>query len=116
MEQDAATHRRRKESVQTQLEVSKLRKEMQSMMQQMMAAFTTTLAGQDIKRSNDNNKDDSTPSEKRLDVRTTPGKRLFFDEMDRRDCQCTWPQWKRTGQKISKKMSEDSTNDSDPSR
>ena len=85
MEQDAATHRLRKESVQTQLEVSELRKDMQSMMQQMMTAFTTASASQEIKRSNDNNEDDSTPSEKRRDVRTTPGKKLFYDEMDLRD-------------------------------
>lgn len=85
-EQDEATNLLRNESVQTKLEVGELRKEMQSMMQQMMAALSTvSVHQQDNKRSNDNKEEDSSPSEKRRDVRSTPGKQLFPDEKDLRD-------------------------------
>ena len=39
---------------------------------------------QENKRSNENNEDDNSPSEKRRDVRSTPGKKLYYDEMDLR--------------------------------
>jgi hypothetical protein len=66
------------------MEIRELRKDMQAMMQQMMTAFATTSMHQENKRSNENNEDDNSPSEKRRDVRSTPGKKLYYDEMDLR--------------------------------
>lgn len=83
-EQDKATNLLRNESEQTKIEVSELRTEMKMMMKQMMAAFATASMNQENKRSNANDEDDNSPSEKRRDVRSTPGKKLFYDEMDLR--------------------------------
>jgi hypothetical protein len=85
-EQEDATNLLRYESATTKLEVRELQKDMQQMMQQMMTAFSTASKSQENKRSNDhNNPQYNSPSEKRRDVRSTPGKKLFFDEQDLRD-------------------------------
>jgi hypothetical protein len=84
-EQDDATNQLRHESVQTNLEVSALRRDMQRMMKQMMDAMATTSVNQqDNKRTNEITHDDNSPREKRRDVRSTPGKKLYFDETDLR--------------------------------
>jgi hypothetical protein len=85
-EQDEATRQLRQESVQTKHEISALRSEMQQMVQQMMLAFSKASVNQDNKRrGNDNGDGNNTPSEKRRDVRSTPGKKLYFDEQNLQD-------------------------------
>jgi hypothetical protein len=86
-EQDDATQLLREESVQTKNEVIELRKDMQQMLQQMMLAISAaTVTSQENKRSsNAKENDDNSPSEKRRDVRSTPGKKLFYDEEDQRE-------------------------------
>ena len=52
----------------------------------MLAISAATVTSQENKRSsNAKENDDNSPSEKRRDVRSTPGKKLFYDEEDQRE-------------------------------
>ena len=82
-EQEDATTELRHKSVQTKREVSELRQEMQAMMQKLMEALSTKDATTEKNpRDTDNN---SQNSEKRRDVRSTPGRKLVRKEMDLQD-------------------------------
>ena len=85
--QEEATEHLKIEAVQTKLEIHALRREMQDMIQQFKMALSTTALPPDNKRHSSAGADDNSPSEKRRDVRSTPGKQLFTDVMDLRDSQ-----------------------------
>lgn len=82
--QDEATSELRLESNETKLELKALRMQMQDMIISFQAAFPTLAASihGENKRSADTDTDDNSQSEKRHDVRLSPGKRLFPDKMD----------------------------------
>jgi hypothetical protein len=85
--QEEATEHLKQEAVQTKLEIHELRRDMQEMIQQFKTALSTTVLIQDNKRHSTASADDNSPSEKRRDVRSSPGKQLFTDVMDLRDSQ-----------------------------
>jgi hypothetical protein len=87
--QDNATSELRKE---TKAELNDLKLQMVEMMVTFKAAFSTKIENLtfDNKRSaptddDTNNDDNSQSDEKRRDVRSTPGKKLFHDKMDLED-------------------------------
>jgi hypothetical protein len=89
--QEEATHVLRHESAQTKLEISELRRDMHDMMKQFLAALPVVSNSmqqvptkRSIKQTDD---DDNSYSEKRRDVRSTPGKKLFQEDMDLSDSQ-----------------------------
>jgi hypothetical protein len=82
--QDAATSELRLESNETKREMKALRMQMQEMVISFQAAFpsmSVSLHGEN-KRSADNDTNNSPQSDKRHDVRLSPGKRLFPNKMD----------------------------------
>jgi hypothetical protein len=83
--QEEATATLKLEAIQTKFEIHELRRDMQEMIQQFKSALAATTSSQENKRNSATNADDNSPSEKRRDVRSTPGKQLFYDEMDLRD-------------------------------
>ncbi|KAI2512753.1 hypothetical protein MHU86_1541 [Fragilaria crotonensis] len=83
--QEEATETLKLEAIQTKLEIHELRRDMQDMIQQFKLALATTVPNPDNKRNAAENADDNPPSEKRQDVRATPGKKLFTDEKDLQD-------------------------------
>ncbi|KAI2493805.1 hypothetical protein MHU86_20728 [Fragilaria crotonensis] len=87
--QDDATIQLQQATDQTKLEISALRQDMQSLMRQFLTALPSipTTPAKDNKRTPSNDDEDNSHSEKRRDVRTTPGKKLFHEEMDLRDSQ-----------------------------
>jgi hypothetical protein len=85
--QEEATEHLKLEAVQTKLEIHELRRDMQEMIQQFKTALLTTVSNHDNKRQSTASADDNSPSEKRRDVRSSPGKQLFTDVMDLRDSQ-----------------------------
>ncbi len=85
--QEEARNNLKLEAVQTKMEIHKLRRNLQEMMQQFKAVLATASSSQDNKRTSAASADNNSPSEKRRDVRNTPGKKLFIDEMDLRDLQ-----------------------------
>jgi hypothetical protein len=62
------------EFVQTKLEIHELRLDLQEMMQQFKSVLVTADPNQENKRTTAAIADDNLPSEKRRDVRATPGK------------------------------------------
>jgi hypothetical protein len=86
-EQDAVTMQLRQDSVQTKLEISALREEMQSMMRQFLSALPSvpTTPAKANKHATYQGDSDNSHGEKRQDVRSTPGKQLFNEEMDLSD-------------------------------
>ena len=86
-QQDEATMQLRHESVQTKLEITALREEMQNMMRQFLSALpkVPTTPEKANKRTTEHGDKNNSHGEKRQDVRSTPGKKLFYDEMDLRD-------------------------------
>ena len=83
--QEDATEQLKVEALQTKLEIQELRREMQDMIQQFKMALTTTAPSQENKRYSTASAENNFPSEKRRDVRSTPGKQLFTDVTDLRD-------------------------------
>jgi hypothetical protein len=84
--QEEATEILRQEAVQTKLEIHALRRDMQEMMQQFKSALVAAAEpSQENKRILTSSKEDNSQSEKRRDVRSTPGKKLFTEEVDLRD-------------------------------
>jgi hypothetical protein len=83
--QEEATAHLKVEAIQTKLEIHELRREMQDMIQQFKMALATTAPSQENKRHSTASAEDNFPSEKRRDVRSTPGKQLFTEVMDLRD-------------------------------
>jgi hypothetical protein len=84
--QEEATEILRQEAVQTKLEIHALRRDMQDMMQQFKSALAAAAElSQENKRILISSNEDNSQSEKRRDVRSTPGKKLFTDEVDLRD-------------------------------
>ncbi len=83
--QEEATAQLKVEAIQTKLEIHELRREMQEMIQQFKKAFTTKAPSQENKRHSNASVEDNFPSEKRRDVRSTPGKQLFTEVTDLRD-------------------------------
>jgi hypothetical protein len=83
--QEDATEQLKVEALQTKLEIQELRREMQDMIQQSKIALTTTAPSQENKRYSTASAENNFPSEKRRDVRSTPGKQLFTDVTDLRD-------------------------------
>jgi hypothetical protein len=80
--QEEATETLKLEAAQTKLEIHELRRDLQEMIQQFKSVLATAVSSNDNKRTSAACADDNTPSEKRRDVRTTPGKKLFAEEMD----------------------------------
>lgn len=82
--QDDATNELRNE---TKAELNDLKNRMKEMMNTFTAAFSqSTLMSSEHKRpATDANTDDNSQSDKRQDVRSTPGKKLFTDYMDHED-------------------------------
>jgi hypothetical protein len=82
-----ATMQLRQESDQTKLEINALRNDMKSMMRQFLLALPSApkTPSKENKRATHDENDDNSHSEKRRDVRSTPGKKLYYDEMDLRD-------------------------------
>jgi hypothetical protein len=83
--QEEATEHLKEAAIQTQLEIHALRRDMQEMLQQFKVALATASPSQEHKRTSTECGEDNSPSEKRQDVRSTPGKKLFTDVMDLRD-------------------------------
>jgi hypothetical protein len=86
-QQDEATMQLREESVQTKLEITALREDMKNMMRQFLSALpkVPTTPEKANKRATNHGDKDNSHGEKRQDVRSTPGKKLYYDEMDLRD-------------------------------
>ena len=83
--QEEATEHLKMEAIQTKLEIHELRREMQDMIQQFKMALVTTAPSHENKRHSTASVEDNFPSEKRRDVRSTPGKQLFTEVTDLRD-------------------------------
>ena len=84
--QDEATSELRLESYQTKAEIHDLRKQMQAMLTAFQHAFPSSQSPlSENKRSADNTTNNNLQSEKRQDVRASPGKKLFPDKMDLED-------------------------------
>ena len=83
--QEEATEHLKVEAVQTKLEIHELRREMQEMIQQFKMALTVPASNHKNKRQSIATAEDNSLSEKRRDVRSTPGKQLFTDVIDLRD-------------------------------
>jgi hypothetical protein len=83
-DQDEATLQLRQESVQTKLDITALREEMQSMMRQFLSALPSvpTTPSKDKKRATNHSDPYNSHGEKRQDVRSTPGKKLYYEVMD----------------------------------
>jgi hypothetical protein len=95
--QDEATSELRQESTQTKEDISALRNEMKDLMNSFKAAFPhprTPPTSENKRAADTHGNDDNSQSEKRQDVRSTPGKKLFHDKMDLDDP--TPPQQKLT--------------------
>ena len=83
-EQEDATTILRQESIQTKLEVSELRKEMQArMMQKLLEALSTTDAT--TEKNPRDNEDTSQSSEKQQDICSTSRQKVTINGMDQRD-------------------------------
>ena len=80
--QEEATETLKLEAAQTKLEIHELRRELHEMIQQFKSVLAKAVSSNDNKRTSAVCADDNSPSEKRRDVRTTPGKKLFAEEMD----------------------------------
>jgi hypothetical protein len=89
--QDDATSVLRDESAQTKLEISELRRDMHAMIAQFRSVLPVPILGSPASATKrtlgcaDDNIDDNIPSEKRRDVRSTPGKQLCTEDMDLSD-------------------------------
>ncbi len=82
--QDDATSELRSE---TKAELNDLKNRMTEMMNTFKAVFpqTTPTPGEHKRPATDNDTDDNSQSDKRQNVRSTPGKKLFTDYMDHED-------------------------------
>jgi chromosome segregation ATPase len=83
--QEAATSELRQESTQTKEDISALRNEMKDLLNSFKAAFPSprTPPTSEHKRAADiDGNDNNSQSDKRQDVRSTPGKKLFPAQMD----------------------------------
>ena len=83
--QEEATATLKLEAVQTKLEIQDLRRDLHEMMQQFKLVLSAAPPSQDNKRNSAESAEDNSPNEKRRDVRSTPGKKLFTDVTDLRD-------------------------------
>jgi hypothetical protein len=83
-EQDEATSQLRQASVETKLEISALRAEMKGMMSTLLSSLPSvpTTPSKANKRTTQQGDTYNSHGEKRQDVRSTPGKKLYYDIMD----------------------------------
>ena len=82
--QDEATSELRLEAHQTKLDIHALRQDMQEMLRSFKSVLRPQTPPSELKRGavDNDEEDNSQQSEKRRDVRSTPGRKLFNDKMD----------------------------------